>query len=290
MAGAHLFLDAVAERLAGRLKIDWQGGPEVIPGLDQPQAVANGVVDGAFTVGGYYRSLVPTVLMKVATGMTPMEQRESGFIDVFNEQHQKGGFYYLGTFTGYSPFWFYFTKPITSLADFDGRLLRTGGVQQPFSEMLGCVSTVVPLGDTYTALQRGVVDGATAGFTTWGPQWIEVAPYVVTPGYYGESQPDAILFNLDSWNKLPPDIQEELTAIAKEIEPKAYEAIKEVNDAWQAQTEAKGIEWQTLSPEDEQEYLRLSVQAIVDNVAGTEGVTAEDIDLYRPFLPEGFEY
>ena len=285
MVGARSFVDKVNRQMAGKLKIVWRGGPEVIKSFDQPRAVANGVVDGAFTVEGYYTNLVPVAFLKVARGMPPWESRKAGFYDLFNEQHQKAGLYYLGSFTGYSPFYFYLRKKIDRLSDFKDLLIRTGGIQRPFTEKLGAKPQDIPLGDVYTALQRGVVDGATAGVTGFGVQWIEQAPYLIDPGYYGDSQPGAILFGLNKWNSLPPDIQKGLIEITKESEPVAYEAVKKQHEKAKDDVNAKGAKWITLSPEEARQYTQMSREAIFDFIGKQPGVTKELLDRFRAVMP-----
>lgn len=284
MVGVHMFVDEVNTRMAGRLEINYQGGPEVIPGLDQPKAVVSGAVDGAFTVTGYYTNLVPVGYLKVATGVTPSEQRETGFYDLFNEQHKKAGLYFLGSFSGYSPFYYWLKDPIANIADFNGLLIRSGGIQDPFTIALGAKPTVIPLGDVYTALQTGVVEGATAGMTS-GEQWVEVAPYVVEPGFYGESQPDTIIFNLARWDGLPEDIKQELIAIVIDYEPAAYEATKENTAKTREKVDAKGAKWIQLPADEEAQYVKMSREAIFDFVSKQPEVTTELMDQFRAVMP-----
>jgi TRAP-type C4-dicarboxylate transport system substrate-binding protein len=285
MVGAKSFVDKVNTQMAGKLKIAWRGGPEVIKSFDQPRAVETGSIDGAFTVEGYYTNLVPVAFLKVARGMTPWEARKSGFYDLFNQQHQKAGLYYLGDFTGFSPFYFYLRKKIDHISDFKGLLIRTGGIQRPFTEMLGAKPQDIPLGDVYTALQRGVVDGASAGVTSFGTQWIEQAPYIVEPGYYGECQPGAILINLDRWNSLAPDLQKEIVEIAKENEHVAYEAVKEQHDKALDDVNAKGAKWIKLAPEEAKQYIQMSREAIFDFIGKQPGVTPKLLDQFRAVMP-----
>jgi TRAP-type transport system periplasmic protein len=287
MVGAKSFVEKVNKQMEGKLKIVWRGGPEVIQPFDQPRAIVNGVVDGAFTVEGYYTNLVAVAFIKVARGMTPWEARKSGFYDLFNQQHQKPGLYYLGDFTGYSPFYFYLgkKKKISRLSEFKGMIIRTGGIQRPFVEKLGAQPQDIPLGDTYDALQRGVVDGASAGVASFGVQWVEQAPYLIHPGYYGESQPGAIVINLDRWNSLPPDIQKELIEISKANEYVAYEAVKEQNDKALNDVNAKGAQWIKFSPEEEKQYVQFSREAIFDFIAKQPGVKKELLDQFRAVMP-----
>ncbi len=285
LVGARSFIDKVNTKMAGKVQIDFRGGPEIIGAFDQPNAVVNGVVDGAFTVEGYYTNLVPVAFIKVARGEGPAEARTSGFYDLFNQQHQKAGLFYLGDFTGYSPFFFYLRKPITNLAGFKGLLIRTGGIQGPFAQALGAKPQDIPLGDTYTALQTGVVDGASAGVITWGVQWVEQAPYLIDPGYYGEAQPGAILINLNIWNSLPAGYQQQLEQIAAENEPIAYDAVKAQNDKALADTNAKGAKWIKFSPAEEAQYVKISRDAVFDYIGKQPGVTPALLDQFRAVMP-----
>ena len=45
VSAVPIFLKLVEEKSAGRLKVDWIGGPEITPGKTQPAAVQKGVVD-----------------------------------------------------------------------------------------------------------------------------------------------------------------------------------------------------------------------------------------------------
>jgi TRAP-type C4-dicarboxylate transport system substrate-binding protein len=81
------------------------------------------------------------------------------------------------------------------------------------------VPVTVQFGETYTALQRGVVDGF--GWSTLGPKewgWLEFAKCVIDIPFYAR-QNTLILMNLDTWNKLPKPAQEKLVAISAKFEP-----------------------------------------------------------------------
>ena len=67
--------------------------------------------------------------------------------------------------------------------------------------MLGASPVVLPGGEVYAALEKGVVDGAAwpaAGVL--GMRWYEVAKYMLRPGF-GLSH-YLFLMNLNAWNRL----------------------------------------------------------------------------------------
>ena len=102
--------------------------------------------------------------------------------------------------------------------------MRTAAKYDKMMKKLGIVPVTIEFGETYTALQRGVVEGF--GWPTIGPRewgWLENIKYVIDIPFYAR-QNTFILMNLDAWNKLPKDAQEKLIDITMKFEPemKAY--------------------------------------------------------------------
>lgn len=98
-------------------------------------------------------------------------------------------------------------KKITSTADFKGLTIKATGDLAKLVNELGGSGINMPMGETYTALQKTTVDGAMAPYETLKSfRFAEVVDYglklnigAAPAGHWG--------FNLDSWNKLPKDIQ-----------------------------------------------------------------------------------
>ena len=69
---------------------------------------------------------------------------------------------------------------IKSLDDWKGKKIRTGTkANAVFSEAIGASSVFMSSSETYMAMQRGVIDGAQSGFTSFtSRKWYEVAKYV----------------------------------------------------------------------------------------------------------------
>jgi tripartite ATP-independent transporter DctP family solute receptor len=73
------------------------------------------------------------------------------------------------------------TRPIRTLADFQGLRLRVPNnlMQIRGTELLGASPTPLPLGDVYTALQQGIIDGVENPlFVLYGGRFHEVARYL----------------------------------------------------------------------------------------------------------------
>ena len=57
MSQTIVWVDMINKELAGKVKINYIGGPEVIPGLQQVEAVRKGVIDIAFNPTAYYQNI-----------------------------------------------------------------------------------------------------------------------------------------------------------------------------------------------------------------------------------------
>ena len=101
----------------------------------------------------------------------------------------------------------WFAKPINSLKDMQGLKMRIPGLGGEVLAKLGVNPVLLPAGEIYTSLERGVIDA-----TEWvGPALdIKMGFYKVAPYYYsGWHEPGSILeltFNKQSWNKLAFEI------------------------------------------------------------------------------------
>jgi len=122
-------------------------------------------------------------------------------------------------------------KPVSKMADYRGLKLRSSGRSLSVAmESWGAKSVVMSSADVYMAIQRGTVDGANSGLTTFrSRKWFEVANHVQLL-WELVSTLDMIA-NLKWWNGLSPDLQKVIeeslrTAVIWSWE----EAMKEVED------------------------------------------------------------
>jgi TRAP-type C4-dicarboxylate transport system substrate-binding protein len=100
-----------------------------------------------------------------------------------------------------------------------GLKIRTAALYDRFIKKWNAVPVTIAPVDVYTALERGVVDGA--GYAILGPResgWTEKLKYWIDHPFFGSSN-GLILMNLDSWNKLPKPLQTKLIDITTAFEP-----------------------------------------------------------------------
>ena len=211
------FQKLVNERLAGKVTVNYLGGPEVSAPDQQVEALRNGVVDVVLGAAAYYRAQVPASPAVQFTKKLPSELRKNGWYDLMRQLHMdQGNVVYLANTAGGNKFRFYLKKPIEK-ADFSGLKLRVSPVYLPIVKALNGTPISIAPGEVYTALERGVIDGY--GWTYTGIYlfgWDSHTKALIDHPFY--SMDTAVLFNRDAWNRLPADIKSTLEKIGVELE------------------------------------------------------------------------
>ena len=255
-------VEKVNEACEGEVVWTHLGGPEVIPGLDQYEAVMSGTLDASFLVSAYYTSQVPEAYCMNFSKKTPWEERESGFFDLIDEVHQEANTKYLGRWHVHSGFFIWPNKLVEKADDLKGMKIRGGGIcYDPWFGELGVTGVQIPMPDTYSALQRGVVDGfawPTLGVT--GTAWTEVTKYCIDHGVYPWSNA-GIIMNLDKWNSIPKRTQDKLLKAIAEAE---YDMVPYYHDlaAQERQTAVDaGVTFIKLLPEQAEWYVNSAYDA-----------------------------
>lgn len=134
------------------------------------------------------------------------------------EEIKPKGFFPIGSYVGGTRS-FYAKKAIHSPADMKGMKIRviTTPTTIKFIELLGASPVSIPLGEVYTALQQGVIDGAENN----EPSFVQTR-HVEVAKFYSENQhtamPDYLVISDKSWNKLSEEQREALTKVVKASE------------------------------------------------------------------------
>lgn len=103
---------------------------------------------------------------------------------------------------------FYTTKPIETIADFEGMTIRVqqNNMMIGMVECLGANAVNVSANEVYSALQTGVCSGGENNVNTiLTESYYEVAPYVTLDSH--TTGMDVICMNLDLWNSLSAEDQ-----------------------------------------------------------------------------------
>jgi TRAP-type C4-dicarboxylate transport system substrate-binding protein len=264
------FLDFVREETNGRLDIKAYSAGELVSTREIVSAISSGIIDAGTFTGNYIFGQYPAVdwagipiVKDRAEWFKVMDGGVRDYLDGLMRQDN------LSLLTVYpiedANIFVTRSKPIEKLEDFKGLKLRgVGGAMDQFMQANGVGVTTMSLSDAYTALQTGVVEGASTGLAGYYTMkgW-EVAPYLTWPKGLNVTTQQVVAINAAKWDSLPDDI--------KEAVHRAEQRHREWDAAYLQQSKidsiedfkSKGTKITILSPEEaerwRQAYLKVGV-------------------------------
>jgi TRAP-type mannitol/chloroaromatic compound transport system substrate-binding protein len=222
--GVENFAKRVKEISAGSLEIKIYAKNVLVPALAVFDAASSGQID-AFHSGPYYwkgKNSAFSLFSGMPFGFTAEEVNSwmiyGGGLDLWREQYAKYNLYPLLGGNTNIQMGGWFRKPINSLADMQGLKMRIPGLGGEVFSRMGVNPVLLPAGEIYTSLERGVIDA-----TEWvGPALdIKMGFYKVAPYYYsGWHEPGSVLeltFNKHIWEKLPREYQAMIEVASSEM-------------------------------------------------------------------------
>ncbi len=223
------FIDKVNATPDTQVKLRLLGGPEVVPASEQDEAVRSGTVDAYFGPLGLFVGSLPEGRSIAMSNLTVEEMHQRGALDLLNTIVQrKLNAELLGLFATGNGFHIWLVKPPARQADggFDlhGLKLRSAPGWRGLFQYLGATPVIMAPEETYTALERGVVDGD--GWTVIGVRdfgWQKFTKVRLDPPW---NQSDTVfLVNLDVWHRLPPAAQQQLQTQSLAYETESHDVI-----------------------------------------------------------------
>ncbi len=222
--GVERFAQRIKDISGGSLEIKIYPKNTLIPALAVFDATSSGQID-AFHSGPYYwkgKNSAFSLYSGLPFGFTTEEINSwilyGGGLELWREQYAKYNLYpFMGGNTNYQMGGWY-RKPINSIEDRQGLKMRIPGLGGEVFAKMGANPILLPAGEIYTSLERGVIDA-----TEWvGPALdIKMGFYKVAPYYYsGWHEPGSILeltFNKHSWEKLEFEHQSMIEVCSSEL-------------------------------------------------------------------------
>lgn len=186
-----------------------------MPALEVFDAVSRGTAELGHTAALFWRGKIPASVFFTAVpfGLTPDEHAawiyHGGGQALWDELYS--GFGLRGLMAGNTGMGMggWFKREINSLEDIQGLKYRIPGLGGDILQRMGATPVVLPPGEIFSALQAGLVDGA-----EWVGPWSDMAlglykaaPYYYWPGFHEPNGTGECLINLQSFAKLPADLQ-----------------------------------------------------------------------------------
>lgn len=205
----------ISEMSDGRLKIQVYGAGELIPALEGFDAVRSGTVEmnhansyfwTGKTFAAQYFTAVPFGLN--FQGMNGWLY-DGGGMELWNEVYAPFGMLAFPCGNTGVQMTGWFKKEIKTVADFKGLKMRIPGLAGKVYAKLGVDVKLLPGGEIFPALERGVIDAAefVGPFQDRKLGLQKAAKYYYTTGWHESSTVSELLVNKAAWLKLPKDLQ-----------------------------------------------------------------------------------
>jgi TRAP-type C4-dicarboxylate transport system substrate-binding protein len=214
--GQALFYQAwikkVEEATGGRVKMTFYPGAVLGPPMEAYEMIKEGAVDMGCVIPGFFPGRFPltNVVQLPFLGLPSAEVGSRIFWELYEKIPEFKGDYpdvkVLNLYTD-APTPIGTKKPVRVAEDIQGMKIRSlAGAPTEMLKELKASPTLMPPGEIYTSMDRGVIDGWMISWEACGGHRLyEVTDYWTTAYMY---QPALVfLMNLNSWKRLPSDIQ-----------------------------------------------------------------------------------
>jgi TRAP-type C4-dicarboxylate transport system substrate-binding protein len=254
------------ERTNGRVKITLFYGGTLTPGDKCYTGVVNGISDIGTSVLSYTAGKFPlTEVIDLPLGYKSGAQATK----VINEYYKKFRPKELDDVKvlylhAHGPGFLMTKQPVRKLEDLKGMKIRSSGTIAKISAHLGATPVAMPIGDTYDAISRGVVEGMMSPYEVLdGFRMAEVVKYVTED--YGASYSLAffVTMNKAKWNALPADIQQTIEKINEEWIEKTRTSWDEIDKLGIEVGKKKGVQTISLSKEENERWAK-AVRPMLD--------------------------
>jgi len=257
----------IEKRTNGRVKITVFPGGTLTPSDKCYDGVVQGISDIGFSVFSYTRGRFPLLEIAdlpvgLASGVTATKALNEFYAKFKPKELDDVKVMYLH---GHGPGILHTKKAVSKLEDLKGMKIRCTGIAAAIVSALGATPVAMPMGDTYDALSRGVVDGSMAPQESLqGWKWGEVVKDSVEN--FGSSYSTAmfVVMNKKKWNSLPADVQAIIETVNAEYAEKQGKLWDEIDKEGRDFTLARGNKILSLTPQEDARWAA-AVKPILDD-------------------------
>jgi TRAP-type mannitol/chloroaromatic compound transport system substrate-binding protein len=268
------FCKGVSEISEGKLVVKGFPAGAIVGTFEKFDAVKAGVFDAMHTSDTYWPGKIPlcTFLSSYPFGMDRPDQwdtwfNELGGKEMARQAYAEHNMYWLGPIQ-HDDNLVHSKVPIRSFEDYKGKKIRfPGGIIADIFRSAGVSTVLLPGGEVYPALEKGVIDGAdfVGAAINYNLGYGEIAKYIImgppsTPCLHQPVDLQCIGINLKTWKSIPVHLQGLLELAIRDFSFKQYTAIQKADIEAFEKFKQKGVE-----------IIRLK---------------ESDIDKFRKFAPE----
>jgi tripartite ATP-independent transporter DctP family solute receptor len=219
--GQEFYAKQVEARTKGKVKIEVYPAGQLFSDKDLIRALPNGAVDMAEATCAQWTGIEPLWLMfdlpyffKDRNHWHRVVDSEVGTI-LKQEFEKKSGVKVL-YWMDFGSSAFASKTPLRTMEDFKGKRIRgVGEALLKGIQALGASPVFLGGGEVYLALQRGTIDAANSGLSSfWERKYYEVTKYISGPDF--TLGMFVVMINKKKWDSLPADVQKAMLEAAEE--------------------------------------------------------------------------
>lgn len=266
--GLKLLVEEIEKQTNGKVKVEVHWGGSLLSGGEILKGINDGIVDMGFVLANYYpkQMVVNSIFNVIPQGPIEFDNMHRVVSNIFEEIPA-----FMAELTELNQKLIYFnfvlsanivsTKPFTSFDDFAGKKIRAASRWWLGAlKGAGAIPVSVPWGNCYEALQMGTIDGVMSGYDgTHRAKLDEVAPNIFWMREIWTATPFMYTINLNTYNNLPKDIQEQLMAAGKSATLRFSVLFDEYKEKIMAEQKAAGYTVTVASEEDVERWVNMPV-------------------------------
>jgi len=213
---ADMFANLVKTMSGGRLNIKVFGAGELVPALEAFGTVSEGIAEMGSGAAYYWIGKSPAAqfFASIPFGMNAQQLSSwmisGGGYDLWKEVYKPFNLVpLLGGNSGVQ-MGGWFNKEINSVDDLKGLKMRIPGIAGTALKKAGGAPVLLPGGEIYTSLERGVIDACEwiGPYHDYKMGFHKIAKYYYTPGWHEPGTQLEFFINKAEYEKLPKDLQE----------------------------------------------------------------------------------
>ncbi len=185
------------------------------------------------------------------------------------------------------------TKPIHSLEDLQGQVIRAPGLSGDVIAALGGTPAPTPMMEVYDAIAKGELDGEQSNFETLlSFNFAEVVKYSTSIWQISFPYPFYCVMNQDSYNNLPADIQAIFDELVGEYKERFLLVWNSIDFLGKEYGESLGVEFYDLSDEEAARWVA-AVEPVIDTYVANmvaAGYSETEVRGWIDFLRERADY
>jgi TRAP-type C4-dicarboxylate transport system substrate-binding protein len=243
----------VEKRTNGKVTISYFSAGTLTPSAQTYGAVVSGIADIGQSAVAFFPGRFPlTEVFSRPVGFTSGQQATMAVYQFQRKfQPKEWADTKVMFLHGSAPQIIHTKKAIASIKDVKGLRLKANAENAPSVSAVGAVPVTLTTGDTYDALQKGMVDGMMFPYESLkGWKFADHIKYTLENYAVAGAAPCFVVMNKNKWNSLPKDIQATIDKLNDEWIAKMAKAWSDIDAEGKAYGISKGLKVITPTKEE----------------------------------------